>query len=128
MYNTYWIISILSNWHFVKDFLNMDQGWGSIHRKKNLFPVKSCDWSRKFYFEIPRAPSELLLPSTTKICQKGWIGLAGYQVSSRWKVHSLCTVLGIYNFGPVGNRNFHPLHSHEDCCKLEGIQKTNLSC
>ena len=37
---TYQIISILSNIHFVKDFLNMDQGLGSIHRKKNLFLVK----------------------------------------------------------------------------------------
>ena len=36
----YWIISILSNLHFVKDFLNMDQGWASIHRKKDLFPLK----------------------------------------------------------------------------------------
>ena len=34
-------------------------------------------WSRKKYFEIPRAPSELLLPSAEKSAQKGWIGLAG---------------------------------------------------
>ena len=40
MYNTYWIISILSNLHLVKDFLKMDQGWASIHRKKDLFPLK----------------------------------------------------------------------------------------
>ena len=33
-------------------------------------------WSRKNYFEIPRAPSELLLPSAEKSAQKGWIGLA----------------------------------------------------
>ena len=29
------------------------------------------------YFEIPRAPSELLLPSAEKSAQKGQIGLAG---------------------------------------------------
>ena len=34
-------------------------------------------WSRKNYFEIPRAPSELLLPSAEKSAQKGQIGLAG---------------------------------------------------
>ena len=34
-------------------------------------------WSRKNYFEIPRAPSELLLPSAEKSAQKGRIGLAG---------------------------------------------------
>ena len=28
-------------------------------------------WSRKNYFEIPRAPSELLLPSAEKSAQKG---------------------------------------------------------
>ena len=28
-------------------------------------------WSRKKYFEIPRAPSELLLPSAEKSAQKG---------------------------------------------------------
>ena len=28
-------------------------------------------WSRKKYFEIPRAPSELLLPSAEKAAQKG---------------------------------------------------------
>ena len=33
---TYWIKSVLSNLHFVKDFLNMDQGRGSIHKEKNL--------------------------------------------------------------------------------------------
>ena len=31
----------------------------------------------KIYFEIPRAPSELLLPSAEKSAQKGRIGLAG---------------------------------------------------
>ena len=31
----------------------------------------------KIIFEIPRAPSELLLPSAEKSAQKGWIGLAG---------------------------------------------------
>ena len=34
-------------------------------------------WSRIFYFEIPLAPSELLLPSANKSAQKGWIGLVG---------------------------------------------------
>ena len=34
-------------------------------------------WSRKKYFEIPRAFSELLLPSAEKSAQKGRIGLAG---------------------------------------------------
>ena len=37
-------------------------------------------WSRIFYFEIQRAPSELLLPSATKICPErlNWPGrLAG---------------------------------------------------
>ena len=34
-------------------------------------------WSRKNYFEIPRAPSELLLPSAEKSAQKGRIGVAG---------------------------------------------------
>ena len=29
------------------------------------------------YFEIPRAPSELLLPSAEESAQKGCIGLAG---------------------------------------------------
>jgi hypothetical protein len=32
--------------------------------------------SRNVYFEIPNAPSELLLPSAKKIAQKGLIGLA----------------------------------------------------
>ena len=40
IYNTYWIISILSNLHFVKDFLKMDQGGVSIHRINDLFPLK----------------------------------------------------------------------------------------
>ena len=31
----------------------------------------------KNYFEIPHAPSELLLPSAEKSTQQGWIGLAG---------------------------------------------------
>ena len=39
MYNIYWIISILSNLHSVKEFLKMDQGWASIHRK-DLFSLK----------------------------------------------------------------------------------------
>ena len=30
-----------------------------------------------FYFEIQRAPSELLLPNAKKSAQKGWIDLAG---------------------------------------------------
>ena len=37
-------------------------------------------WCRKKYFEIPRAPSELLLPSAKKICPErlNWPGrLAG---------------------------------------------------
>ena len=33
--------------------------------------------NRKKYFEIPRAPSELLPPIAEKSAQKGWIGLAG---------------------------------------------------
>jgi hypothetical protein len=33
--------------------------------------------SGKKYFEIPRAPSELLLPSAEKSAKKGQIGLAG---------------------------------------------------
>ena len=31
----------------------------------------------KKYFEFPRAPSELLLPSSEKAAQKGWISMAG---------------------------------------------------
>jgi hypothetical protein len=34
-------------------------------------------WSRKIYFEIPHAPSELLLLSAENSAQKGLIGLAG---------------------------------------------------
>ena len=34
-----------------------------------------------FYFEVLLAPSDLLLPSAKKAAQKGWIGLAGYQVT-----------------------------------------------
>ena len=52
MYNTYWIISILSNLHFVKDFLNMDQGWASIHRKEDLFPLKPPLAHTKFMLNI----------------------------------------------------------------------------
>ena len=42
------------------------------------FWLKNDDenWSR-FFFTIPRWPLELLLPSTKKSAQKGWIGLAG---------------------------------------------------
>ena len=40
MYNTYWIISILSNLYFVKDFLKMDQGGESIHRINKLSTLK----------------------------------------------------------------------------------------
>ena len=42
MYNTYWIISILSNLQFAKDFLNMDQGWGAFieRRISFLFPLE----------------------------------------------------------------------------------------
>ena len=32
---------------------------------------------REKLFQIPRDPSELLLPSAEKSAQKGWIGLAG---------------------------------------------------
>ena len=39
-------------------------------------------WSRILYFEIQRAPSELLLHSAKKIsAHKGWIGLADQHVS-----------------------------------------------
>ena len=34
------LITLFSNLHFVKDFLKMDQGWASIHGRKDLFPLK----------------------------------------------------------------------------------------
>ena len=43
----------------------------------NLHSVVIIKWSRKNHFEIPRWPSELLLPSAKKSAQKGWIGLSG---------------------------------------------------
>ena len=50
----------------------------TIHKKflrrfDTTFDLKMMDekWSRKNYFEIPRWPSELLLPSAKKSAQKG---------------------------------------------------------
>ena len=44
--------SFLSNLCFAKDFLNMDQGRGSIHREKNLFLLDQIleYWSFKCFY------------------------------------------------------------------------------
>ena len=49
----------------------------------NIFKLKMMVKSglEFFYFEILIAPSDLLLPSSKKSAQKGWIGLASFQVT-----------------------------------------------
>ena len=52
----------------------------SYEMAKSAFLVEQSNQkyqSSIFYFEIHRAPSELLLPIAKKSAQKDWIGLAG---------------------------------------------------
>ena len=51
---------MLSNLHFVKDVLKMDQGWASIHRKKDLFPLKPPLQQTMTLLQGPKDP---VLPS-----------------------------------------------------------------